>query len=387
VDKSLAPTPMLTRLELEIASIADPVVADSKKLERASYISRLGRIDEAASIINSVKKKYESRPDGRISCWVHLANGLNQYFADMNPGARESLLRSHALSAAVKLPYETSLAAAWLAHLEYARSDYISMSKYIDIAFDISFSEYDSSTTRAALVVAQAYHFLGDVDSALMWYRFVRIVATNNGDGATISAMMHNMAWLKFQVSRAQSCGLPIEGMEVGNQILMAAQSAESYDEIIGSVSLPSLLPMLTAQILLANHDFEGALKIYCVEDALCEKEARGNIKAELMADFGWCLFNMNKLDEAREKILYVEDILNKGRNGGNSLYAHARAAQVYAGLGNDGLANEHKRIALEGWVAHLETRKYSLMAFKSSNSRWCSKISSIKIYRKTYNQ
>ncbi|MBC7735314.1 MAG: hypothetical protein H7306_26060, partial [Bacteriovorax sp.] len=91
---------MELRLEAEIAGAATAIDADCKRAELAGYHARLGRFDEAKSTIAALHHRYDSRPNVAISSWVNLVEGLIGHFSDMDPAARDKVLRAHALSTA-----------------------------------------------------------------------------------------------------------------------------------------------------------------------------------------------------------------------------------------------------------------------------------------------
>jgi tetratricopeptide (TPR) repeat protein len=348
---------MLARLESEISREKDSVTRDCKKLERAAYLARMGSLAEAISTVTEVREIYVSNPNAKISSWTHLADGLIDHFTNLSCSSRQKILRAYALSSAASLVETRSICAAWLAHLEYASSNFESMIKYANEALDLSLKFNNAAATRSALIVALAYHFAGGTESASPWYRFVRLVATMQGDEATISALIHNMAWLRAQSRRAESCGLPIGSVRLEDQTLLAAESSENYDILVGSKSLPVFSPILKAQILIVDKEYYKALTIYSNNIKIATDDVMRDSTPDLLADQAWGMINVGLIFEASEKVTQAVQKMHIQSDDKISLFAQARVAQVFEALGNIDDARKHKNLALEGWAKHLVVR------------------------------
>ena len=119
----LKPSRLLLRLEAEIAGARTQLDADCKRAERAVYLARVGRFDQARAEVAGLQEAYARSPNARISSWLHLVVGLVEHFRDMNPKARDSILRAFALSSSANLVEMQALSAAWLAQMDYLRGD------------------------------------------------------------------------------------------------------------------------------------------------------------------------------------------------------------------------------------------------------------------------
>jgi ATP/maltotriose-dependent transcriptional regulator MalT len=232
-----------SRLELrlagEIAGAPTALEADCKHAELAAYRTRLGRVEEAKSTLGALHRRYDSSPHVAISAWLNLVEGLVAHFGDMDPSARDKVMRSHALSTAAGLTPMRALSAAWLAHLDYLHVDVMSMTRHVAEALQLSDGNHHGARSRAHLVVAQAHHLAGYLDRALPWYSRAREHALADGDDATVSALMHNMAWLRAHALR-QRAFLAMGPGDVTMHALMGAESTGNFDFLIGSESLHS---------------------------------------------------------------------------------------------------------------------------------------------------
>ena len=153
-------------------------------------------------------------------------------------------------------------------HTEHAR--------HLAQALRLAARDDHATRSRACLVAALAYHHAGRYDLALPWYHATRRHAASEGDDATLSALMHNLAWLRGSHAREASIFGGANADDV-RQALMGAESTEHFDAGLGTASLQSLVPMLRAQILVVLGQCEEALAFYAevLPSALQEGLAR----------------------------------------------------------------------------------------------------------------
>ena len=86
------------------------------------------------------------------------------------------------------------------------------------------------------------------------WYEASRRHAIAEGDESHLSALMHNLAWLRAsQVRAGGRCSTRRRDDKALAHALMGAESIGHYDAGIGTASLGSLVPMLRAQVLTAQ--------------------------------------------------------------------------------------------------------------------------------------
>ena len=203
---------LLTRLEADIAAAPDPVAADCLRAERASYLARQGRFDEAREVLEQLRARYGANPEVQVSVRMHLVEGLLSYFTSLGSPARDKLLRAHALSAAAGLTSLRALCAAWLAHIDFCTHRFRQMADNVREALTLSASSDTAVKARANLVAAEALHLANRYDLAGPHYQRSRVAANADGDDATISALMHNMTtiqvttWRQVTLSGGASC-------------------------------------------------------------------------------------------------------------------------------------------------------------------------------------
>ena len=92
---------LLTRLDAAIAAANHPVKADCLRAERAGYLARVGRLDEARQTLSSLHMQYASHPNALMSAWLAL-DGLLSDYSDSNQMARDKMRRATPLSGAAR---------------------------------------------------------------------------------------------------------------------------------------------------------------------------------------------------------------------------------------------------------------------------------------------
>ena len=349
-DHPMKTSRLLVRLDAQIEGARTPIEADCKRAERACYLARTGRIADAQAVVADLHQRYGLRPHIEVSVWVHLAEGLIGHFSDMNHSAREKILRSYSLSAAGGLTAMQALSAAWLAHMDYLRQNVSSAKQYVVEALNLSGRDDHAALARASLVVAQAMHFAGRIEPARAWYVHARGHAASEGDEMTVSALMHNMAWLRAFDLRKGVLGGHLASDD-SRHALPNAESISQFDSLIGSYSLGSLVPILTAQILTTSGRYGEALKLYESNFDASLLEGMGRLHADLLADRAWCRLKVGLVDDARRDAIEARDSLDSSGLCDDRALAHGRLALLFTELGEQDYAEFHSGRARESWA------------------------------------
>ncbi len=354
------PSRLLLRLEAEIIAARTPLEADCKRAERAAYLARLGRFDEARGEVGVLVERYGQRPNALMSSWVNLVSGVIGHCSNMDPSARDKMLRSHALSSAANLTDLRARSAAWLAHLDYLSVRTRSMVQHARESLSQAPQDDHSTRSRACLVLAQAYHFAGRLDLALPWYQRVHIHATEEGDDTTLSALMHNKTSLRAQELRIGGW-LREEAVQDAGYALLGAESVASFDLMTGSKSLQSLVPILRAQIHTARGEYKSALNLYNehLEQALNEGMMR--LQSDLIADRAWCRIQCGQKRAGQEEALLAESSIDPAGQFDDRIMAHGRLSQILAAIGDTAGADRHKALALSALAGHRDLQSQIL--------------------------
>lgn len=343
---------LLNRLDAEIAAARHPLKADCLRAERAAFLARQGHLDEARQVLSALHMQYASKPHAVMSAWLSLGEGLLSHFSDLGPAAHDRMRRAYALSGAARDLKLHALAAAWLAHMDYTQYDFDAMVRHVGEAFSMSDAGDHGARSRACLVVAQAYHFGGRYDLAQPWYAKVRHHGNADGDEATLSALMHNMAWLHANHARQQALTVSAEGLATA-QMLMSAESTGNFDVLIGTASLDALVPILRAQILSLQGRHADALTLYDQHLASAMAQGLARMQSSLRADMAWCRLQLEQPREAARDAHAAAQAVDQETDLDDRAAAHSRLARVFVGLGDADTAAGHAQRAEADWAAH----------------------------------
>lgn len=328
---------LLQRLDARIAQASSEDEADCLRAERIVFLVRLGHLDIARDDFKALRDRLRSSSNAQYSVgsWIALAEAMLVYFSDLNLGARQHVQRAHSLAVAGRLRPMQALSAAWMAHLDYAQRDFPSMARYLTQALQEAEPDHHGARSRASLVVAQAYHFADRPELAQPWYQRAHDHATAEGDPATLSALIHNRAWLDGNHARVKELFGPEPATDV-KRLLMGAQSSSHLDQHLGTAWMTSLMPVLQAQLHLVQGDAAAALALY--EDHLepaC-KQGLERMRALCLADMAWARTQLGQLEAARADAQRAEAaLLADTLDSDDGAAAHGRLAQVHGVFGD----------------------------------------------------
>lgn len=344
----LAGSRALTRLDAAIAAATDPNDAACLRAERAALLARHGHLEQARAELRALP----DRPPARVQAWVALAQGLVRYFSDLDAAARESVQAAYDGSAQTRQPALHALAAAWLAHMDYVRHDTASMTRHLAQALQMAEPDAHATRSRACLVAAIGFHHAGRQDLALPWYHATRRHAAAEGDDATLSALMHNMAWLRGNEAREASIFGGADAERV-KQALLGAESTGHFDAGLRTASLHSLVPVLRAQLLVVLEQHAEALALYAEVLPQAMQEGLARMEGFFRADIAWTRWRLGQRDAALEEARRTESLLGEDIDADDRACAHGRLAQVFAALGDSEAAARHKACADADLAVH----------------------------------
>jgi hypothetical protein len=340
---------LLLRLDQEIAAAKTRLEADCLRGQEAVYFARLGHKKRLAEVLSALHQRYDMKPVVAVSVWVNLAEGLAIYYEDMGSGSYDRIRRAHALSVAAGIKPLHALTAAWMAQMHYMRHEIEKVAAHLHEVFRISAPDHHAARSRAAIVAAQALHHAGRLDLAAKWHRIAKDHATEEGDDATIGALMHNMAWLGMLAWR--NAVLTGHGSAVdGKQAMLGAESTGNFDRLVGAASWRALEPVLRAQLLSLKGDVSGALALYERHLPAAQQIAATRLQANLYADKAWCHAQAGNADAARVSAATAEGGIAGPIHVDDRAAAHSRLAQVYERLGDEAGGRRHAELAVAAW-------------------------------------
>lgn len=357
---------LLVNLEALIATERDPVRNACYRAQRAIYLARLGHHDEADQIVREIRDSFGKVPNGEVTAWISLAEAVNSFYRHPGLQAVDRLLRAQALSRALGHPVLQPLCSAWLAHVEFNANRMERMIDHAAEALRLAQPDHHAALSRVCLVVADAYHFAGGFELAKDWYAAVRAHALAEGDDAMISAMMFNRATLRTnRIRLADAFGEGYEGDP--RAAALEVESVRNYDSAIGTLSLKSYVPLIRAQLLVAEGRYEEAISLLGL--GIDEKKPE-NLKrrmANFLADRAWCHFGLNRTQPALNDVELAISSIDNDVDADDLAVAHARIANVLRETGEVERADVHHEASIRHLRQHRAEQQTLLNALIQS--------------------
>ncbi len=291
----------------------------------ASHYARQGHTEEAMAAIATVRAKFGTELSVSTGTWLMLAEGIMHFFDDRWEQGFDRARRAYGIAFAANLNSAKATCAAWMAHMHFNALRYSEMATHIDEALTLADPNDHQARARASLVLADALHFAGDFQLARPWYERTRLHATAEGDEATLSAMLHNVAAFRagnVRIADTFDSASPIEAKHA----LMQANSAWNFDSAIGTASFQMLVPLIQGQLLAVQRDFLAAERMLMTVDpgALESKSV-----PLLWVDLAWCLASQGRSAEALTYAEKASELLDAKTDIDEVAYINSRLSQV----------------------------------------------------------
>ncbi len=355
---------LLARLDADIRKTSDPIDSACLRAERAGQLARLGEFDKAHQEMAALHAIFDRRPSAAVSAWMCLAEGCIAYFSSLSDSARDKMQRAHAISTAAHLTRIRALSAAWLAHMDSAQFDLEATVRHVREALELADADNLAAISRACLVVGVAYHFAGRLDLAQPWFVRSRECAHAEGDEATLSALVYNIA--AYRGNHAiQNSLFGGDAVEHARQAIAGADSSDNIGHWVGITSLNALVPMLRAVIHSVQGEYDKALALYEAHWLDAKRQGMGRMAANFLADMAWCRWQRGDFNAAMRDAASASGNIDPGMHADDRAVAHARLAQVYRAAGEVDTALQHEGKARESWSIHkrLQARTIELLA------------------------
>lgn len=332
---------LLSSLDEAIARGRIPREVPFLRAERAVVYARLGELELARREVTALRVLSEAQTSPALNAWLWLAEGLADYYENLNLRARDRVHRAMALAASLKAARVHALAAAWLAHMNFRVHDYAATVQHLSTALQMAEADHHAARSRACIVVAGAYHYAGREDLAQPWYTQARFHAASEGDGAALSSVMYNMAALRvMEVRLTERFG---EADELkAKRAMLGTESSRFLDESVRTKALSNHPPIQRALILTAHGEFATALDLY--EHHLADALAEGLTGSECLfqADRAWCLLELGRGEAALSAARLAESAFHYATEPEEQAIAHALLSMVFGHLGLRAVARGH---------------------------------------------
>ncbi len=327
----------------------------------ASHFARQGSVDSALASISAVRTEFKDDLEPEVACWLMLAEGILNFFRMNSRSAYDRTQRAYALSKALKLHEVMPACAAWMAHLEFNANQYDRMTAHLHESLTNAQIHDHQAGARASLVLADAYHFAGSFEEAQPWYTRCRLHATAEGDDATLSAMLHNVA--AFRASNVRLAdAFDVFNPTESHRAWLEAQSAYAYDSAVGTTGLQLLLPLLRGQILSVERKYGDAIKLL---QSINLASIHGRLIPLIHADLAWCLAAEEKLDEAWHMAGKAKSSIAAIEETDDYAYTCARISITANACGYHAEFTSWKRASLEAYHKHRECQASLLSSLR----------------------
>lgn len=357
------------RLDGEIAAVASmPARCAVLKAQRAILWLRHGREAEAREELDRLHAAALVHPRIELAAWLHLAEGLMAYFGAFGGGARERVRRAQVMAQAAGLAPLQALADAWLAQMDFVGRDIDGLVAHARTALAALQPGDHGAAYRVATALASAWSLAGGEAAASPWYAWARQHAIAEGDDAGLAALLYNQTQMRaLRIRHAALAGEPGEAPAV----LLGVESIGHYDDAVGGSARGDLTPLLQAQLLTVQGSYAEAAALLQAQLPAALAAGLARLGCSLLADLAWCWANTGEFLRARaladQAAIEARAEDQPGCDVDERAALHARLAQVYARLGEEGLAAAQAEAAAAAWAQDAAQRRDWAAALKTA--------------------
>jgi len=342
---------LLANLNAQASGTRDPVIWAKAVCRAAAHFAAHGKTEEALTAIGVVRKQFGVNLHIEIASWLMLAEGVLHYFKAEIPQAFDRIRRAYGLAIALQNTSAFPACAAWMAHLAYNRGEFSDMVKHLEEALSKVQRTDHQAIARASLVMATALHYSNDFEKARPWYERARLNAASEGDDATISATLHNMASFRaFNIRLDDTFGG--DTAKEAQRVSLEAGSSLTYDYAIGHRGLDFLGLMLQGLVALLDKRYQVGLEYL-------EKVDVGNIPERLrpsvLIDIAWCQTQLGNVDAGWKSAMEAVAILRAARDDDDIAYINSRLRQICLNRNHPQEAEQYQQVADAALARHRE--------------------------------
>lgn len=295
-------SPFVKKLLADLDATPDPEARAILLAELGCYWARVGEFAESDRIRLELRRDFGNGRSVRVSILIMVLEGLQLYYKDLSPGARDRMLRASLLSKGFKERALIARTSAWMAHIELNSARFDSMIAELQTCLSAMTAGDDGTECRASLVLGDACLIAGLPVQSQAWYEQARRAANRLGDHAAVGAMTYNRAALR--VARCRYENLASDGRQVDLSLLrLDVESAINYQSVARLRSLEHLLTTTKVGFLMIREDFISAIPL--IESLLGSADVVPNSTQRflLMSDYALSLANVGKMRDAENQI------------------------------------------------------------------------------------
>lgn len=316
---------LLATLNSEARNTRDPLVWARTVCRASAHYSRHGMTTEALKAISVVRDHYGIDIDPEIASWLMLAEGVLHYFQADTKAAYSRIKKAYGLAMALDTTSAMPICAAWMAHIEFHDGEYTKMYSHIEEALTLAQPDDHAAHARAALVLANSYQLAGSYSFARPWYEKARLRAADDGDNATLSAMLYNVAAFRAANVRLDDT-FGIYSEKELHRAGMEMASSRHYDHAIGTRGLDFLSLLLRALIETIGKRFPEALDLFSIIDPT---KLQAQMLTPMYVDMAWCQANNGNIEAAETNLKKALDGLQYVVEPDDKAYSFSRISQI----------------------------------------------------------
>ena len=287
---------LLVELEAQSKITKDRVAWSRVMCRIAIHHARQGNPDRANEYIQAVRKHYGVELHHVVASWVMLAEGILHFTKAEMDKAYDRLRRAYGLAVALRTESARPLCAAWMALAEFNASKYDLMVEHLTEVFRDANEIDHQARGRACLVLADSLQVAGSFELARPWYEMTRQHAVAEGDQATLSAYLYNVAAFRTVNLRLAEAFAEVSAKEL-KRASMEASSSFTYDMAVGSLAFGTFWKVLHGQLLNIHGEYSEA-KILL--DATPMHELVPRDTPIVLCELSWCNLNLGNTGAAR---------------------------------------------------------------------------------------
>lgn len=346
---------LLATLNAQAGGTQDPVLWAKAVCRASSHFARHGMTKEALRSIGVVRAQFGNELHHEVASWLMLAEGVLHFFQLQPRESYDRIRRGYGLAVALQTESALPSCAAWMAHFEFNECMYEKMASHLQEALSLAKADDHQAHARASLVMADALHLAGEYVLARPWYEKTRQRAVAEGDEATLSAMLYNVAAFRAANVRLDDA-FGFETQKEAHRASMETSSSLSYDFAIGTLSLDFLSQMLRGLIYTIDKKYNEALVVLSgIDLAKIPMRMHGSVHADL----AWCSANIGREVFSWECAMLAVDALNHITESDDRAYVNSRISKVAAicnrpadelkfGLAAEAALKEHRKFQAE---------------------------------------
>ncbi len=241
-------TQFLDRVDAKLRTERDEFVIAELLAKKAAYLARVGQVEQANMLIQSIRQTFNDGRSGRVTCFLLLAEGVLLHNAIQNNSALDKFSRAELLAQALRQPDLIGICSAWKGFIDFDLSRFGSMQRALLRINDLGLEDDHAVQSRLAATLMTAALLIGERDCAQRWFRFSHRHAVAEGDLACIDALLFNRAVFSVARQRVAWCFGNFDP-DWAKTIRGELASARNLQHLVGITSLRDHVDLCVARL------------------------------------------------------------------------------------------------------------------------------------------